>query len=244
LPGDVIEIVNPLSEDQRYLRFDLLPALLELAATFARDEPYRIFEIGHTFVQTSPPAGAPEVFETPCVAWLLSLPGREEHDWTDAGFLTFKGEALSLLRALCGREPQTVTATHPGYHPGKTARLLVDGRDVASIGAVDPRLCERFGVRARTYAGTMRLADLPAPHVPRYAAPSRYPAIARDLALVVAPEIPAMDRGPQIAAGKKSLAVRIVLQSAESTLTDDAAEAQMRAIVASLRERCDAAVRD
>jgi phenylalanyl-tRNA synthetase beta chain len=111
----------------------------------------------------------------------------------------------------------------------------------------------------------MRLADLPAPTVPRYVAPSRYPAIARDLSLVVAPEIPALDiehairagspvvtnvrvfdeyRGPQVATGKKSLAVRIVLQSHEATLTDGEAETQMKAVVASLRERCDAQIRE
>ncbi len=255
---DVVEIANPLTEDHRYLRFSLLPALLELASKFARDEPYRIFEIGHAF------EGAHEAFETPGVAWLLALPPLEEPAWRDTGFLTFKGESLALVRSLTGIDAQTVTTTHADYHPGKSARLLIEGRDVATIGAVDPRLTNAFDIESRVYAGWMRFSDLPSPRVPRYKAASRYPAIARDLALVVAPELPAIDiehairaastvvanvrvfdeyRGPQVAAGKKSLAVRIVLQSREATLTDADADTNIAAIVASLRERCDAEIR-
>ncbi len=260
LPGEVVEITNPLSEDQRYLRFSLLPALLELAAKYARDEPYRAFEIGHVFAGD----GDAPPLETAGVAWLLALPALDEPAWHDAGFLTFKAESLALVRALTGSDAQVVTATLPGYHPGKTAQLLAAGRDIATIGAVDPRLADVVDVRARVYAGWMRFADLPHAIVPRYVAPSRYPAIARDLSLVVAPEIPALDiehairagspvvtnvrvfdeyRGPQVAAGKKSLAVRIVLQSHEATLTDGEAETQMQSVVASLRERCDAQIR-
>jgi phenylalanyl-tRNA synthetase beta chain len=260
-PGEVVEITNPLSEDQRYLRFSLLPALLELAAKYARDEPYRAFEIGHVFAAD----GEAPPLETAGVAWLLALPAQAEPAWQDAGFLQFKAESLAIVRALTGSDAQVVTATLQGYHPGKTAQLLTGGRDIATIGAVDPRLADVFDVRARVYAGWMRFADLPSPTVPRYAAPSRYPAIARDLSLVVAPEIPALDiehairagspvvtnvrvfdeyRGPQIAAGKKSLAVRIVLQSHDATLTDGDAETQMKAVVASLRERCDAQIRE
>ena len=171
LPGDVVEITNPLSEDQRYLRFSLLPALLELAAKYARDEPYRAFEIGHVFAAD----GDAPPLETAGVAWLLALPPAGEPTWKDTGFLAFKAESLAIVRALTGHDAQTVTATLQGYHPGKTAQLLANGRDIATIGAVDPRLANVFEVRARVYAGWMRFADLPSAQVPRYAAPSRYP---------------------------------------------------------------------
>ncbi len=48
-PSEPVQITNPLSEDQRYLRFSLLPGLLALAARHAGDRPLRLFEIGHTF---------------------------------------------------------------------------------------------------------------------------------------------------------------------------------------------------
>jgi phenylalanyl-tRNA synthetase beta chain len=108
--------------------------------------------------------------------------------------------------------------------------------------------------------------DLPEYLVPRYKAPSRYPAIERDLALIVAPEIPAIDiehavragadgvvgsvrvfdeyRGPQVETGKKSVAVRVVLQRDDATLTDADADKHIASILASLRERCGAKIRE
>ncbi len=259
LPGAVLEIRNPLSEDQRYLRFSLVPALLALAVKHRDDEPYRAFEIGRVFQD------AHEPLETAGVAWLLALPRIAEPRWQDAGFLQFKGESLALLRDLCGRTPVAVTATLPGWHPGKTASLRLDDRDAATIGAVDPRLLATHGLDARVYAGWIRFADLPTYRVPAYRAPSRFPAVARDLALVVAPDVPAMDiehairstgdgaiaevavfdeyRGPQVADGRKSIAVRVTFQRDDATLTDGDADAQVSAILASLRERYGATIR-
>ena len=257
LPGATVEIANPLSEEQRYLRFSLVPGLLELAAR-TPVRPYRIFEVGHVF------AGDPR-FETAGVAWLAAFDPADEPDWHDAGFLRFKGESLALLRALTGTAATAVSASSPGFHPGKTASLLAGGRDVATIGAVDPRLLAAYGIEAAVYAGWMRLADLPAYRLPAYRAPSKYPPLARDLALVVAPEVPAADiehavraggdgaiadvrvfdeyRGPQVGAGRKSIAVRVVLQRADATMTDADADACIAAILASLRERCGADIR-
>jgi phenylalanyl-tRNA synthetase beta chain len=142
---------------------------------------------------------------------------------------------------------------------------MIDGKDVAAIGAVDPRLVASFDVGARVYAGRIRFADLPAYRVPRYTAPSKFPPLSRDLALVVAPHVAAKDieyaaragangaladvrvfdeyRGPQVGDGKKSLAVRITLQRADATLTDAEADDYVASILASLRERCGAVIR-
>ena len=259
LPGAVLEIRNPLSEEQRYLRFSLVPGLLELAARQSATEPYRIFEIGDVF------EGGDEPRETALATWLLVLPKRDEPAWHDSGFLAFKGESLALVRALTGRDAETRAAAPPGWHPGKTATLAFDGADVATIGAVDPRLLAAFDIDARVYAGVLRFEDLPAYRVPRYVAPSKFPAVSRDLALVVAPGIAATDieraaraggngaladvrvfdeyRGPQVGDDKKSVALRVTLQRSDATLTDAEADAHVAAILASLRERCGATIR-
>jgi phenylalanyl-tRNA synthetase beta chain len=259
LPKPPVEILNPLSEDQRYLRFSLLPALLQLTARHGGGAPYRIFEIGHIF------EGGGDPLETAGVAWLLALPKSEEPAWRDSGFLTFKGESQALLRGLTGLESDAVAATPPGWHPGKSAVLHAGNAAVATIGAVDPRLLAAFDVAARVYAGWMRFEDLPAYRAPRYAAASKYPPVARDLALIVGPDVPANEieravraggngaiaevrvfdeyRGPQIEGGKKSIAVRVVLQRYDATLTDADADAHIAAVLASLRERCGAQIR-
>jgi phenylalanyl-tRNA synthetase beta chain len=259
-PGPVLEILNPLSEDQRYLRFSLLPALLSLAARHGGGEPYRIFEVGHVFTAGDEPA------ETAGAAWLLALPKAEEPAWRDSGFLTFKGESQALLRALAGRDSEAVVGAMPAWHPGKTASLQFDGIDAATIGAVDPRLLAAFDVEARVYAGWLRFADVPQYRVPRYAAASKFPPVARDVALIVAPDVPATEieravrasgngaiadvrvfdeyRGPQIEDGKKSIAVRVVLQRSDATLTDADADAHIAAALAVLRERFGAKIRE
>jgi phenylalanyl-tRNA synthetase beta chain len=258
-PEHVVEIQNPLSEDQRYLRFSLLPGLLERAARHDGDAPYRIFEIGDVF------EGDPDV-ETATVSWLLALPRASEPAWSDTGFLAFKGESLALLRALCGRDAETARTTEASLHPGKTASLRIDDEHVATVGAVDPRLLAAFDVGTRVYAGRIRFIDLPLYRIPRYVAPSKYPAISRDLALVVGPELPAGDieraaraaadatltdvrvfdeyRGPQVEGGKKSLAVRLTLQRPDATLTDAEADAHITKILATLKERCGATIRE
>jgi len=268
LPGGVLEISNPLSEDHRYLRFSLLPGLLGLVTRYPSEMPLRLFEIGHIFFENAETAGAMEsaAFETAMAAWLLAIPKRDEPDWRDTGFIEFKSDSLAVLRTIAGRSAEAVSGTQRELHPGKTATLLLDGVDAATIGAVDPRLLAAYGSDARVYAGFLRLHDLPGYRVPRYRAPSRYPAIERDLALVVAPEIPAIDieravragadgvigdvrvfdeyRGPQVEAGKKSVAVRILLQRGDATLTDTEADAYVAAILSSLAERCGARLRE
>jgi phenylalanyl-tRNA synthetase beta chain len=254
-----VEIRNPLSEDQRFMRFSLLPGLLALVAKYESYGELRYFEIGHVF------EGAPDPFETAMACWLLALPALDEPAWRDSGFLTFKGDSLAIARTLAGHAGTVVSAQFASLHPGKTASVLVDGNDVATIGAVDPRLLAAYGIESRVYAGFLRLTALPAYRVPRFRAPSRFPAIERDLALIVPPDIPAMDiehairaggdgilagvrvfdeyRGPQIEAGKKSVAVRVVLQRDDATLTDAEADERIKTILASLAERCDARIR-
>jgi len=259
LPDVVVEIRNPLSDEQRYLRFSLVPGLLAHAAAYGNDDPLRTFEVGHVFAGDVP-------VETVMVTWLAALPRSTEPAWRDDGFSLFKGEACALLRTLTGLDPGAVAGLLPGWHPGKTAALRIDGTEIATIGAVDPRLLAAYEIDRRVYVGALKLADLPAYRLPRYVAPSKYPAVERDLAVVVAPDVPAMDieqavrlgangaiasvrvfdeyRGPQVGEGKKSLTVRFVLQRYDGTLTDAEADAYVAAILDSLRERCDAKLRE
>jgi phenylalanyl-tRNA synthetase beta chain len=266
LPGALVEITNPLTEDHKYLRFSLLPGLLELVARYEDAMPLHLFEIGHVFFENTPnPEPDAKAFETEMLAWLAATPQVDEPDWRDSSFLAFKSDSLAIVRALAGVDAVAVTGRQAELHPGRSATLLVDGRDVATVGAVDPRLLAAYGIGGSVYAGFARIADLPPHHTPRYVPGSRYPAIERDLALIVAPEIPAMDieqaarlgadgvvagvavfdeyRGPQIEAGKKSVAVRIVLQRGDATLTDAEADAYIAEILKSLQERCGARLR-
>ena len=260
LPGDVVEIVNPLSEDQRYMRFSLLPGLLALVKRYEGGGALRYFEIGHVFW------GGDAPIETAQAAWLYATPKRPaEPAWRDAGFATFKGEATAIARALAGSEAETVVAQHAELHPGKCATLRVEGREVVSFGAVDPRLLAEYDIASDVYFAVLDAAELPAYRMPQFVAPSRFPALERDLALIVGPDVGAGDieravrsaanglladvrvfdeyRGPQIEAGKKSVAIRVVLQSHAATLTDAEADTQVGVILSALETHCGAKIR-
>ncbi|MEA2688411.1 MAG: phenylalanyl-tRNA synthetase beta chain [Candidatus Eremiobacteraeota bacterium] len=263
---DPVEIVNPLSEDQRWMRFSIAPALLEFAARDRAVRPYRRFELGHVFAHGAAPAHAadgantaPEPRET---VELTAL-----HAGGESAFGRLKSDVLALLRGATGVDARVERGTFASLHPGKTAALRVGETLVGYVGVVDPRLARAYDVADTTALATLFVASIPPYVAPKYAPPSKFPPVERDLAVVVPLDVLAGDlidavrpetggeplvrsatvfdeyRGPQVGEGKKSLALRIVLQSDEKTLTDEDADAAMQRVVARLRERFGAVPR-
>jgi phenylalanyl-tRNA synthetase beta chain len=170
---------------------------------------------------------------------------------------------LALLRRITGVDARVERGTFVSLHPGKTAALHCGDSMVGYVGVVDPRLARAYDVADTTALATLFVDQLPPHATPKYVPPSKFPAVDRDLAVVVALDVLAGDlvdavrsdplvrsatvfdqyRGPQVGEGKKSLALRIVLQSEEKTLTDEDADAAMARIVATLRERFGAVPR-
>jgi phenylalanyl-tRNA synthetase beta chain len=248
--GEVVEITNPLSEDQRWMRFSLAPALLGFAARDRAVRPYRTFELGHVFTDAQP---APQES-----VHLTAL-----HAGGNSAFARLSADVQLLLRRVTGSDVRLERGALPGLHPGKTAALHLDEGLVGYVGVVDPRLAAAFEVAEGTAMATVFVETLPPRVVPRYVPPSRFPAIERDLAVVVPLDVLAGDlaaavraealvrvatvfdeyRGPQVGEGKKSLALRIVLQSDTATLTDAEADASLARIAERLRERFGAVPR-
>ncbi|HWT05126.1 MAG TPA: phenylalanine--tRNA ligase subunit beta, partial [Xanthomonadales bacterium] len=245
-----VQITNPLSEDQRFLRFSIAPALLGFAARDRAVRPYRVFELGHVFAN-----GKPEPSET---VQLTAL-----HAGGESAFGRLKSDVLALLRRITGADARVERGTFPSLHPGKTAALRSGDTVVGYVGVVDPRLARAYDVADTTALATLFVDRLPAHATPKYVPPSKFPAVDRDLAVVVSLDTLAEDladavraetlvrsatvfdeyRGPQAGEGKKSLALRIVLQSDEKTLTDEDADAALGRIVVTLRERFGAVPR-
>jgi phenylalanyl-tRNA synthetase beta chain len=261
--GDPVQIANPLSEDQRFMRFSLAPALLEFAARDRAVRPYRVFELGHVFANNSdgqPSARPSEPLET---VQLTALHAGDDPSTSSGPFGRLKSDVLALLRRITGADARVERGTFASLHPGKTAALRAGDAIVGYVGVVDPRLARAYDVADTTALATLFVDKLP-PHVmPKYVPPSKFPPVDRDLAVLVPLDVLAGDladtvrseplarsatvfdeyRGPQVGEGKKSLALRIVLQSDEKTLTDEDADAALARIVAALRERFGAVPR-
>lgn len=254
----LLEVANPLSEDQRYLRASLAPGLI---AYLARDErPRRGFEIGHIFTGTT------QAINEQSVAGLaFSLDSHDEPDWRDEGFLRMKGDLETLLAELTGKTPTTRSAVEVFLHPGKSAALELDGAVVAHFGRIDPRVAYAYGLHHPGYVATLYLDALPNVERVTYRPPSKYPSTYRDLALLLEPSIAASDietciaktlgnlctnvrvfdeyRGARIGEGVKGLAVRVILQRSDATITDDEADAAVARTLVALEERFHARLR-
>jgi phenylalanyl-tRNA synthetase beta chain len=286
-----ITLRNPLSGELEALRLTLLSNLLQVVRENSKhgDAGLWFFELGRRYLPTVELAsgeGLPHERRTLGIA----ISGPVKRDWLDksrdADFYDLKGVVETLLEALNIGAYQVMPARHPSFHPGRSARLEVrvagsDGfavegtKDVAEaawvaaavLGEVNPEVAARFDLQGRTYAIEMDLERLflAAPGHIKYQSIPRYPVAQRDLAVVVASDVPEGDvvatiresgasllravllfdvyTDTGIAEGKKSLAYTLTYQSLKRTLTDQEVEAAQQVIVAALRERFGAQVR-
>ena len=254
-----VEVRNPLSEDQRYLRSALGPGLIAYAARL--DQPVRVFEIGHVFADD-----AGTIREMPVLAFGFAADLTNEPAWRDSHFLRLKGDCEALIRRVTGRVPEITRDVRNGLHPGKTGVFLIDGSEVANIGRIDPRLERAYASRLPLYFCNIYLDRLPDYIAPAYRIPSKFPSTYRDLALVLEPKTAAVRvettiaqaigglatsvrvfdeyRGAQIASDKKSLAVRVTLQRTDATITDEEADTAIARALAALRDELGAVIRE
>ncbi len=254
----LVEVRNPLSEEQRFLRDSLVPGLLDYFASTGAAT--RVFEIGDVFALSSG-----EVVERGEIAFGFVAERSDEPSWRDSSFLRVKGDCEALLLELTGLRAAISPRARSGFHPGKSGAVTVDGREAGHIGCIDPRLAAAFQLELNAYVCTLDPTALPPPETPHYRPPSKYPSTYRDVALVVDAGIAAGDvegaianslgplcrsvhafdeyRGPQVGEGRKSLAMRVILQRYDATLTDEETDAAVAAMLDALRDQFGAAIR-
>jgi phenylalanyl-tRNA synthetase beta chain len=254
----LVHVRNPMSDEQRILRWSLGFGLLDHLARL--DQPYHAFEIGHTFVMYDG-----TINETPSLTFGFTAEPLDEPAWRDTHFLKLKGDCEALLRAIAGIRLDYAPDNRSGWHPGKTAAALWNGREVATLGKVDPRLAAAFDVRLPVYLCNMHLENVPEYQRPLYRPPSRFPSTYRDLAVVVDLDVSAERiaqvvreaigplctsvhvfdeyRGRQVGEARKSLAVRATMQHFDSTITDDEADAAMQRAIDALARTLQGTIR-
>jgi len=258
LPGDGIEITNPLVKEESILRTSLLPGLVKALGTNAarRNTAVGLWEIGHVFrrrrddtdvASSGPGEPLPDERETLGVA----LGGR------DAAEAVREWRAVAEVLGVVGVEVENGAV--PGLHPTRSARLVgLAGEPVGAVGEIDPGVLEIHGIGERVgwlEVDLDRAAGLP--HRQRIYRPvSIYPSSDVDLAFEVDDAVPGsaiesvlrsaagdhlaalrlfdVYRGPGIAEGRRSLAYSLRLDALDHTLTDDE--------VAEIRRRCIEAV--
>ncbi|MEE8369796.1 MAG: phenylalanine--tRNA ligase subunit beta, partial [Dehalococcoidia bacterium] len=260
-----LRIANPMSREAEYGRTTLRASLLSTLAANAKAgvDLLSLFEAGRVYLPQVD--DLPQEVESVCAV----LSGRRPDRWGQpvgepVGFYDAKAYLEQLLDVL--RVPVTVQEVVDfAYLPGRTAAVLVDGRQVGLVGQVHPRVAASFGIEAEVAMFELNL-DALQPHVPdtvHFRPVPQYPPVAEDLAIIV-PEAVAAGQaigiiksfplvraasvfdvytGPPVPAGKKSLAFALTFQAADHTLTDAEVSHQRQRIVERLRRELGAELR-
>ena len=242
-----VKVANPFSEEQGIMRTTLLPGLLEVANRnlARRNEDLTLFEMGSVFW---PQGSEPQPQEVLMIAGLVTgkVPGGWQITGSEMDYFYLKGTVEELLGKLHLPDIQFLPAwPDHSYHPGRTAAIVSGGKRIGTIGEIHPRVLEKVGIDKRACAFEIDVLMLYEAASLHYQVKniSKYPAVKRDLALVVSEEVNAAElaetimksgaelltrvdlfdvyRSTQLGQDKKSLAYALSFQSDQSTLQDE-----------------------
>lgn len=256
--GQVAPLANPISRDMAVMRPSMWPALIDAAVhnLNRRHDDLRLFEVGAVFAGAGAAAGHHRVAGLRCG---LAQAQHWDAAARETDFFDAKRDVESVIatcyRGQAGFEP----AEHPALHPGQTATVVLDGCHIGVLGALHPRLARELDVPRPLFLFDLALPGLAEVATPQFAPFSRFPAVRRDLSVIVDEAVHAaaclaavregagpilhdlqlfdVYRGQGIDSGKKSLTLGLIFQVASSTLTDDEVEASMARILARVQER-------
>ena len=262
-----LELSNPISSEMSVMRASLWTGMLEAAAAnLARQqERVRFFEHGKSFH-----GSLDKPVEVDRIA-ALAIGTRAPEQWGSKSqaidFFDIKSDVEAILALADGdTNIEFVAAEHPALQPGQCAEVHRDGERVGVVGKLHPRVAKRFGLKPAVYLFELDADRTLASRAPTAANISKYPAIRRDIAVIVDDSVsadklvravasasPALIRdvrifdvytGPGIEAGLKSVAIGLILQETSRTLTDDDADAAQAAAVQKLQKEFAAELRD
>ncbi len=256
-----IRLLNPIASQLSVMRSTLLGGLVaNLRYNLnRRASRVRVFEIGRVFLRTPGMPEAPlEVagIRQPVRIGAAAFGPVFEDQWGVAArpvdFFDVKGDVQNLLSP---RQARFETAAHPALHPGRSARVLLDGRPVGWVGELHPLWQEKYELPAPAVLFEVDAAPLQQVELPAYREVSRFPLVSRDISAFVPETVPIqailddlalhkpalvesvqlfdLYRGAGVENGKKSLAFRVLLQDTQKTMTDP----EVEAAVSQLKER-------
>jgi phenylalanyl-tRNA synthetase beta chain len=264
LPADsvlrnAIRIQNPLGEDTSIMRTIAIPSMLDI---LSRNNAYhnknvKLYEIAKIYLPTEG-----QVLPEEPKMLVLGTYGQ------NTSFFSLKGELEAIFKGLNVKKAvYTAVNDNPTYHPGRCAKVTVDGVDVGYMGQIHPVVASNYGMDMDVYAvevSLTKLYDLLLPEA-TYVPLPKYPAVTRDLALLCdesvtvgqAQEVIAkaggkllrdvqlfdIYRGTGVPEGKKSLAFSLILRADDRTLTDTDSEGVISKVLSAVQVKLGATLR-
>ncbi|MDH3280712.1 MAG: phenylalanine--tRNA ligase subunit beta, partial [Gammaproteobacteria bacterium] len=261
-----ITLANPISEQLSVMRGSLWPGLVQtvMANLRRQHQRVRVFEIGKTFFKRGR-----KICETLALGGAVCGDARPVH-WRgsdrDTDFFDVKGDLEALL-ALTGHKTRPIfkALSHPALHPNQAAEIRLDGQAVGKVGKLHPQVLKELDIGSNIYMFQLDWSVFTNGSIPSYRAISKFPSIARDLAVVVdenmtahkllqairsaagkwLAEIRLFDvyRGPGVGEGRKSLAFTLTLRDSSRTLTDNEVESVIAQVTDALDREFGAELR-
>ncbi|MFK8331860.1 phenylalanine--tRNA ligase subunit beta [Pseudomonas sp. BJa5] len=266
-PGiEPLLLANPISNDMAAMRASLWPGLVKaLQHNLNRQQDrVRLFESGLRFV-----GQLGDLKQQPMLAGVVCgsrLPegwanGRDGIDFFDA-----KADVEAVLGYAGSLAEFTfVPGKHPALHPGQTARIERDGREVGYLGAIHPELAKTLGLDRPVYVFELVLGEVVEGRLPKFSELSKFPEVRRDLALVAGRDVASSSvlevirdnagewltdlrlfdvyQGKGIDPDRKSLAVGLTWQHPSRTLNDEEVNTATQNILTSLEQRLNTTLR-
>jgi len=257
--NEPLVLENPISDEAAVMRTSLLPGMLQMLAWNLNrgNNDVRLFEAGHGFAKLG--SGVDERKRLSLGATGAAEPASWERPARPYTFFDMKGDVEELLSAIAHRGLYFDGNAAEFFHPGRSARAVVDGAMVAQFGQLHPEVAAARKLRQDVYIGEIYLDRLYAHALrePRYTPIPRFPAVDRDFSFLfdnavtferIRNAISALHlaelrkftpievfRGGAISPGKYSVLLRAEFQSPERTLTDETVAVWAQQIVQALQ---------
>ena len=270
-----IRVLNPISSSMTVMRSSLLGSLLGVLRLnlSRRATRARVFEVGRVFIRdasaTDGPDGVAGVRQPMRIAGLAYGPA-DPLQWGEkerpVDFFDVKGD----VEALCAPAVATFApASHPALHPGRSARVEIDGKAIGHIGELHPKWRQQFELPGAPVLFELDLPALQTRWLPSYVPLPRQQPVWRDLAVIAKDSVthaelkfaiasvpgglvrsanlfdlykPAKSSA-DFAADERSLAIRLEIRDDETTLTDERIDNVVTEVLLALRERVGARLR-
>ena len=256
---NAMRIQNPLGEDTSIMRTIALPSMMDiLSRNYAyHNKAVKFYEVAKIYLPTE----GQKLPEEPKML-LLGTYGANET------FFTLKGELEAVFAGLrLKKASYTAVKDNPSYHPGRCAKVTIDGMDVGFLGQVHPLVAKNYGIDADVYCAEISFTKLLQCQLPdaTYTPLPKYPSVTRDLSLICDEAVTVAQaeavitaaagkllrsvklfdiyRGVGVPEGKKSMAFSLELRADDRTLTDTDSESVVTKVLTALKEKLDAILR-
>lgn len=271
-----IRLLNPIASQMSVMRSTLIGSLVANVRynLNRKNNRVRVFEIGSVFlrdenVQDGPlsVAGYSQPKRIAALAYGQALPEQWGVPARNVDYFDVKSDLEALFEADSLRFVRT---EHPALHPGRSAAVLFKGRQIGVIGELHPRWQQKYELPLAPVLFEVEAAAMQSQELPVYQEISKFPAVSRDLALLVKNHVQVQDlldafaaekasnplgrfvqaivlfdeyRGKGLQNDEKSLAFRFTLQDTQTTLNDNNVDAAMAAFIEAARQKCGATLR-